>query len=199
MTRRRYDEARFLESLRIAQHVNAYRDWVRLQVNTGVHCYLVSFMFKALRGSSAAVISQMWHEIARVYAVFLRRWHRRPHRLSLIRLPLLIASPDLPVPKHEQNKQARPGHLLNNGLHFHAMLLVPREQHRSGMCPHAIDAHFASKQALYAGAGTRLVAVHVEPVIAAPDAVTRYAMKAVERFRLDYDGVLILPKVWSEM
>jgi hypothetical protein len=62
-----------------------------------------------------------------------------------------------------------------------------------------LDRHFAEKQSIYAGPGTRLMSLHAEPIRLKPDEVTSYAMKAIENFRFDYDHLLILPRVWSEL
>ena len=65
----------------------------------------------------------MKDEVQRVYSMLLTRVHRKPRTASTDELPVLIGAVDLPVYKH--NKASGPMVFCNDGLHVHALMLMP--------------------------------------------------------------------------
>jgi hypothetical protein len=182
---------------RIRQTVDGYSNMVRSYLNDGWQAYFMSFMFKHLRGNSAAILAQMKDELDRVYSIFVTHVVRKPtSSASIGRLPILISVPDLPVPKRSKNsKQPLRYVTINDGLHLHAILLVPPHSRlREG-----VQQHFIDNQRLYVGSHNRLISLDVQPAVTRPGYVTGYALKAVANGRFAYDEVLILPKSRSEI
>ena len=127
-----------------------------------------------------------------------------PHHLnsaigrSIFALSEKLAYPDLPVPKAQ--KQRLRDITLNDGLHLHALALIPPGSQMEG----GLDQHFADNQALYvrrehAVARHPLARVHAQPIIRDPDYVTEYVFKSLSRQRFSLDDVLILPRNRGEL
>jgi hypothetical protein len=174
--------------------VAGYGDLVRSRIDLGWSASLMSFMFRALPGGPAAVVQQMRREIEHVFTKFLTRVTRRPcSPASADRLPVLIASPDLPVFKREK----RPLHdiAVNNGLHAHGILLLPpvsRLRVPAGE-------HFRENQSAYADPRSMLDRIDVRAIDSNPEVVTDYALKALKSGRVDLDDLILLPRSVSEL
>ncbi len=120
---------------------------------------------------------------------------RAGRRPPLIRFPVLIAAPDLPVPKfHNSSKQCSWAASINDGLHFHAIILIPGRNILKTNFEH----YLAAEQARLVQ-GTAIVSVHAEAITYSPAQVVSYVMKSLKRQRFGGDDVLILPRAWSEM
>jgi hypothetical protein len=172
-----------------------YTDLINQRVLYGWQPYLMTFMFNQLPGSPSAVIKQMQGEVERVYATLVTRVVRKPRSpRSADRLPVLIGFADLPVAKREK-KQLREV-TLNDGLHYHGILLMPaRSRMRTGLA-----FHFMKYHRLYLRDRSRLDRLHVCPIDTDTGYVMRYALKALENGRLPYDDcVLVLPKSVTEL
>jgi hypothetical protein len=84
---------------------------------------------------------------------------------------------------------------INEGLHHHGVILLPpRSRLREGLV-----AHFEQQQQRYL-AGSRLASIFAEPMTDNLEKAIRYAFKAVESGRLDYDdSFVVLPRALSEV
>jgi hypothetical protein len=104
----------------------AIQDWIAAQ-SAKVKLwklYLLTFMFEQLPGGEVAVRRQMERELERFYRILLPRVVRNPRSPShRDKLPRLHAFPDRPVPKVK--KSALRDVAINDGLHYHAALLLP--------------------------------------------------------------------------
>ena len=171
----------------------AYSEWVEEFVATGYTAYLLTFMFKNLpAGTQGAKIEAMHRDIELIYRRLASRFAHHPEKPSQRRyLPLMLASPDLPVAKWD--KSALADLVVNDGLHEHAILLTPpwvsrfkyefatwMKDHSSCLLPE-----------------TRLHRIHCVRLDVTPGKATDYALKANGR-HLDADTLLILPKARSE-
>ena len=163
------------ESISHTDLISGYTDLVEQRVQDGWQPYLITFMFKRLPGNKSSVIKQMRDEIERVYATLVTRVVRKPRSpKSADRLPVLIGFADLPVPKREK-KQLREI-ALNDGLHYHGILLLPGSSRlRTGLA-----FHFMKYRRLYVGHGSRLDRLHLHQIESDPGYVVRYAFKALE-------------------
>jgi hypothetical protein len=97
---------------------------VSTYISGGWNAYLVTFMFKPLPGSRHAIINQMRRGVEAFYATLVTRvvrYNRSNTRQHL--LPRLIGAPDVPVFKRA--KQSVSDVCINDGLHFHAIVLIP--------------------------------------------------------------------------
>jgi hypothetical protein len=152
----------------------------------------MTMMFARIPRAPAAVIGEMGDAADRLYRTFLTSVIRRPTSSRAVgSLPILIAAPDLPVPK--RSKTAGDVIELNHGLHLHGVLIVPV---RSRLETSA-DVHFRDHRQRYA---RRPVAeVDVRPIVETPERALDYVLKSVRRGRFSFDDVLILPRAISEV
>jgi hypothetical protein len=160
----------------------------------GWNASLLTFMFERLRGGRQGIIAQMRSDVDLFYRTFLTRVVANPRARALDRLPLLIACADVPGSGHKA--LALEDALVNDGLHFHGLLVVPPCS-RLRVPAHE---HVRERQATYVHDGTRLRRVHAIPIEATPDRAADYVMKAFRSGRLSYDdAVLVLPRSSSEL
>src|SRR4051812_43549703 len=104
--------------------IEAYGSWVEEKVEEGWDVYIPTFVFHPLPGSPATMKAIMQREVERVYATLLTRVVRYPNSPgSAGKLPIWIVLPDYPVPKHD--KKSLREVTLNDGLHLHALGLIP--------------------------------------------------------------------------
>jgi hypothetical protein len=178
----------------LAAIIEGYGEHVESQILAGWHGYLLSFMFKPQRGNSKAVIWQMQQGVQVFYSTLITRVVRNNRsRKMQPYLPVLIGAPDLPVFKHE--KQPLSSLPLNDGLHFHAIVLLPEiSRLRTNLVEHVEE-----KQEIYVHKNGLFMHIDVEPIVESPRKVTRYALKAVEKGLVSTDDILILPKAYSEL
>jgi hypothetical protein len=172
---------------------SGYGGMVRERLEEGWDGYLITFMFKSLRGSRDSVIRQMEKEVERVYAGVLKQLFRHPRRVPSLEIPLWIACPDYPVPKHAKKELRYVA--VNSGLHFQGVAAMPHGTRLN--C--GLDEHFELFQDHYVRPSNPLGRVHAVPISCNPGYVTGYALKSIPRRRLDFDHVLILPRSHSEM
>ena len=166
----------------------------RQRVDAGFQAFLASFMFARLPGDPKAIIGQMRDETQRVYSTFVSRVARRPlSPRSVGSLPIMIAAPDMPVPKRV--KLSADEIALNGGLHLHAILLMPPHS-RLRM---AADEHFRLNQGLYVRDRSRLDRIDVRPIVHTPERAVDYVLKTLRRGRVAYDDILILPRAVAEI
>jgi hypothetical protein len=170
----------------------AYSRMVTDRVRDGWSCYLVTFMFDQLRGRPSAVMDQMKDQVQRVYSTLATRVRRRPRTASPDQLPVLLGFADRPVFKRDRSSS--PAHRCNDGLHFHALVLLPPSSRLRG----SLVDHFGERGRLYEGGGVRRI--HVEPVTRDHGRVVDYVFKSVGRRGLSYDdAVLVLPRTRKEL
>ncbi len=159
----------------------------------GWNAYLVTFMFHPLPGGTQAKLQSMKDAVYRFYATFLTRVLRKPKSpFHAGGRPLLFASPDYPVPKHE--KQSISQFAINDGLHFHGILAVPLESRLR----EDVITHIHNKAETYVRYPLRRIhAVLIEENRL--NFVSDYGLKSVKRNRLNWDDVIILPKCRREL
>lgn len=171
----------------------AYGEWVESLVAEEYAGYMLTFMFKNLPArTQAAKIAAMHRDIELVYHRLASRFAHHPQKASQRRyLPIMMAAPDLPVPK--QDKSALNDVVLNGGLHEHAILLTPPWVSR-------FKYEFATWMQDHSPCllpDTWLERIHCLRLNETPGKATGYALKA-HGGRLDADTLLILPKALSE-
>jgi hypothetical protein len=173
--------------------INAYDDFVQSKRNAGWPADLTTFMFSPLSGSYSSRLNQMKKAIERVYSIFLPRVVRYPN--SKRDKPILIGMADFPVPKWKK-KSSVVDVLINDGLHFHAILLIPPKSRLSS----SVKEHFEEHSEIYLGDRRTIDWIDVEPITTETSSkVTDYVFKGLKR-GLSYDEhILILPKAFSEL
>ena len=113
---------------------------------------------------------------------------------GLKKVPRVFAFVDWPVFKRE--RPTLKDVTINDGLHVHAVVLVPwRSRLQTGL-----KNHVEERQALYLGHHGRLRRVHVARIEAGTEAqVVDYTMKTWRGRRMGMDDVLVLPRAASEL
>jgi len=108
----------------IKRLIAGYGQWIGEKIDQGWEAYFLSITFNHIRGSKLSMLSHMKRELERVYATMLSRIVRCPMSAKNVkRLPIWIGCPDFPVPKHQ--KQSLRNVTINDGLHYHAICLIP--------------------------------------------------------------------------
>ena len=176
------------------QLVDGYTQLVTERIRNGWSCHLLTFLFPQLPGPRTAVINQMKDQLQRVYSMFVTRVHRKPRTADIDELPILISAADLPVHKH--NRSSAPAVTCNGGLHFHAIILIPR----TSRLKESLADHFSRYQSMYTRSGNLIQHIHVRPVVENYGRVIDYVLKTISKGRVGYDeGVLVLPRVKAEL
>jgi hypothetical protein len=166
--------------------------WAKVYVDLEWEAYFVTFTFRHIPGSVQEKLRQMHKEICRFYgklASWVVRSPRSPKCAHL--LPRGVFYPDGPCYKRE--KQALRDVTINDGLHFHGIILVPVKSRLKV----PFLQHLRDKRKSY-GRGYMLM-IHAEPNRDQHRFVADYAGKAVKRGRVSYDDVLVLPRTGAEM
>jgi hypothetical protein len=179
---------------------SAYANWVH-EILNGVwnkllwNGFQVSFMFNHIPGNFNRKCLAMEDEIGRVYRTLVTRVERFPRSpVGSKRLPILIAFPDYP------QQRIKSADLLdvtiNDGLHFHGIMLVNVDSRLKVR----LDMHFREHYARYVRRGDILRRIHIQP-IDDPTAhkATGYALKSLEWRIPDSDRIFIRPRAVSEL
>lgn len=181
------------KSEEVRLYIKCFTELIEKQVTgDGWNAYLMSFMFHPLPGSTQAKLQCMKDSVYRFYATFLTRVVRKPKSVFHAGdRPLLFAAPDYPVPKRK--KQSPSDFAINDGLHFHGIMVVPL---RSRLKEDLIG-HLQSRFLTYVKSPLkRIETVLIEDKIGF---VTDYAFKSVKRNRFSVDDVIVLPKSRKEL
>ena len=178
----------------LSKLIRATTRWIQDYVGKGWKTYFISFMFKSLPGNTTIRLAKMSNEIDRVYSTLITRVLRNARSPSQRHLrPLLIAAPDRPVAKHQ--KQSLPDVAINDGIHFHAVLLIPPQ---SRLKHHDLALHFSENEQLYVK--NRLLRIDVEPINDGTlPTVIEYMFKSIKRGSFDWSHLLVFPKSNSEL
>jgi hypothetical protein len=184
----------------LAQRMSRSPGWTKEQATQWVDDYYdlewtpyhVTFMFHHIPGSEEEKIRQMHKDIGRFYGK-LASWVVRDPKSSKYAhlLPRGVFFPDVPCYKRE--KQALRDVTINDGLHFHGIILV-RTKSRLKV---PFLQHLRDKRKSY-GRGSTLT-THAEPIRDHHRFVADYAGKGVKRGRVSYDDVLVLPRTGKEL
>lgn len=173
--------------------IDAYGDMVTERIVMGFKAYLLTFMFNPLDGTKTIKKQMMEDEITATYYKMLTRMFRHPKNVPTNFKPMWIASPDLPVRKY--NKDNYRDLVVNDGLHYHVIALIPlKTRLKQDLCDF-IDIN----QSLYSGyvkdeGYTRYIhRLHCEPIKDNHAYVTSYGLKAIENGVMPPDDLLILP------
>ena len=187
----RFDLA-FLTMKQRNELVEGFDAFVQKHMDAGWHAYLVTFMFRQLAGGNSAKINQMKRAVEKWYSTFLTRVVR--FTKAKCDKPILIGMPDLPVAKSGK-KSATMDVLVNDGLHVHGILLIPRKSRLTTPLKDHLDAHADT----YLGRRDIIERLEVDPIVTkASCKVTDYVFKGLQR-GLSYDDLIVLPKSFSEL
>jgi hypothetical protein len=156
--------------------------------------YIVTFMFNHISGNEDHKYKVMEDAIDRVYGTLARHVVRDPRSKSeRKKLPRLYAFPDYPQKRLEPFD--RKDITVNDGLHYHGIVLIPTETRLKTTLPLFLKRnreHFVK-------ADGPIRRIHIEPIDRTPSNAVGYAFKAIEYRIPDSNRMLILPKALSEL
>lgn len=171
---------------------NAVNEFIEPRLLRGDEPYMLTLMFKPLRGNDTSVARQMDRVAENLYARLLTRLIKKPKNVPILQMPLWLSCHDWPVQKIKGISSA--DILLNGGRHLHAMMFVPPTV-RTGVRLNDIVAKNPQQFLV----GKYLTGLHVMPIERTVAKATGYALKSVERGRVGWGDVLVLPKTHAEM
>lgn len=176
------------------QHLGGLSDIILERVSLGWLAYLLTIEFRQLPGSPKAVMEQMLKQTEGFYRKLVTRFHRCPtSKQAIPNLPVLLASADLPVPKHAKRKIADV--TINGGLHVHGVLVIPP----LSRLRIELGVHLMMDDDRYRH-GSQMSAIFAKPIEHSPANAAPYVFKQFDRGQLDYDNsTLFLPRVRSEI
>lgn len=171
---------------------DAWGDYIEAHINDGWKPYLLSFMFELLPGGQAIKMSQMARYLEQAYGIFVTRVVRKPKtEAARGSAPIWLCAPDFPCFKRK--KHSLRDILVNDGLHYHAILLLPPWSRLSD-----VDMHFERLRSVYRQRAL-LDRVDVEPIIDRFRYVFGYGYKSILKMHFDVGDHFVLPRALKEL
>jgi hypothetical protein len=152
-------------------------------------------MFNHIPGSFERKCEVIEDEIDRVYRTLVPHVERFPRSpAGSKRLPILLAFPDYPTRK--LNRSSFLDVKINDGLHYHGVVLV----HTESRLKIGLDIHMAEHEHRYVRERDALRRIFIQP-IDEPSAKTAvgYGFKALEWRIPDTDRIFVRPRTVSEL
>lgn len=174
--------------------IDEIASFVKERIDAGYKPYFLTFMFDQLNGNRQTILSQMNFQIEKFNSLLITRVHRSPNSKGANNnLPILIGFADLPA-IFKNTKKPLVDVVTNDGLHFHAILLIPRKSRIKGSF---ID-HYEKNKHVYIGDGP-LDRIHVLKIKSKTNYIVQYTFKAFKWNRISWDeGFMLFPKSASE-
>lgn len=175
--------------------IDQIASFVQEKIDDGYEPYFLTFMFNQLNGNKQSILAQMHREIERFNTVLINRVHQHPNRRSAFgKFPILIGFADLPT-IFKTTKKPLVDVVTNDGLHCHAVLLMPKRSRIKG----SIIDHIKRNEHAYVG-WSGLKRIHTVRIKRKPPRVVHYVFKAFKWGRISWDeGFMLFPKSPSEM
>jgi hypothetical protein len=178
---------------RIQQLLQAYGQSVHDHMAYGWHGYLLSFMFSQISGPDDDRMLEMKKHLGWFYGRLAKASvPKASHPIWSDFLPKVVLAPDFPVPKSK--KQQLRDVTMNNGLHWHGLVLV---NPLAPKLPGNLDVHINDNRGKYLVGSIRTIGA--EPITHDPEYVTGYGMKGLKRRSFLEDEILIFPRTVSEL
>jgi hypothetical protein len=184
----------------LSQRMSKYPHWTKKHARHWVNEYYdlewtpyhMTFMFRHIPGSVEDKIRQMHKEISRFYGTLATWIVRKPKSPGCAHLlPRCVFFPDGPC--YTGRKTRLSAVKVNDGLHFHGLILVPSINR---LKVHFLQ-HLHEKKRNY---GRGLISlIHAGPATDHFRSLADYSGKAVKRGRTSYDDVLVLPRTGEEL
>jgi len=174
--------------------IDEISSFVQERIDAGYKPYFLTFMFNQFNGNRQTILAQMHFQIERFNRQLITRVHRSPNSISATNnLPILIGFADLPK-IFRKAKKPLVDVITNDGLHFHAILLMPTKSRIKGSF---ID-HVKQNQNVYVH-DSSLNRIDVLEVDRTLRDLVGYTFDAFENGRISWDdGFMLFPKSQSE-
>ncbi len=173
--------------------IQAYGQWIHEHMAYGWNTYFLSFMFDQIQGSDHSRMAAMKKHLGWFYGRLAKASVPKASNPEWSEfLPKAVLAPDLPVFKH--SKQGLKDVAINNGLHWHGLLLV---HPLTPKLREPLDLHIRQNLTRYLAGN--ICSINVQPITYDPEYVTGYGMKGLKRSSLSDDDILIFPRSVSEL
>ena len=171
--------------------VRLYGTWIKKYLDTGTwEGYLFTIMFKHLTRLPEP-IEQMHQELITLYSKIVIQAVRNPKRPTWAdRLPRGLFVPDSFL---GYNKMKSRDLLLNDGLHMHGIMIVPKKSRLK----YPLDVLIERNKDFYYG--NKIQDIDIRLIGNNSVYVTEYAGKSVQKGRFSADDILILPRTVDEL
>jgi len=170
----------------------AYSNWIMGHLKQGWKPFLITLQFKPLPGGRRSILIQMHREIDRFYSILVNRLLHHPRSPSqACYCPRLILVPDLPTARWQ--KKSLPEVSINDGMHFHALLLIPP---KSRLKTNPVS-HFKENESIYVT--NRLLKFDAALIHSNLPSVVEYVFKSIKRRKFSIDDIVIYPKSTKEL
>ena len=183
------------ESIHIRKSIAGLTQWLEQLAKEGWSVFQMSFLFRPLAFAIPS-IDYMRSALGGFYSLFVTRVCRKPRAPSSDgKLPILLAFPDMPVFKRNR-RRLLPHQLVNGGLHFGGLLIVP--PHSRLRAP--ADEHFRAEQSRYLRTDTSLHSVRADPVYRDFHDAVDYCFKSAKGRKFFFgDHFLVFPRARGEI
>jgi hypothetical protein len=173
--------------------LQSYGQWIHEHMAYGWNGYLFSFMFNQIQGPDQDRMEEMKKQLGWFYGRLAKASVPKASSPKWSQfLPKVVLAPDFPVFKH--SKQQLRDVTMNNGLHWHGLVLAtwlaPRLQE-------SLDVHVRENLGRYLVGNIRRI--DVQPITYDVGYVTGYGMKSLKSSRVSEDDILIFPRLVSEL
>jgi hypothetical protein len=150
----------------------------------------MTFQFKPLPGRRRSILTQMHREIDRFYSTLVNGILHHPSSPSQARYcPRLILVPDLLTAKRQ--KKSLPEVSINDGMHFHALLLlIPSKSRLNSDLLYFIQHKCITH---------RLLRIDATAIHSNIPTVVDYVFKSIKRRKFSIDDIVIYPKSTTEL
>lgn len=174
--------------------IDEIASFVQERIDAGYKPYFLTFMFNQLNGNKKTILAQMHRQIEKFNSSLITRVRRSPNSKGANdNLPILIGFADLPA-IFKNTRKPLVDVVTNDGLHFHAILLIPKKSRIKGSF---ID-HYEKNKHVYIGDGP-LDRIHVLKIKRKTSYIVQYTFKAFKWNRISWDkGFMLFPKSASE-
>jgi hypothetical protein len=175
------------------QLINSYGQWINKHISDGWDGYLFTFMFDHLVGSEQAKLIQMKTHLGWFYGRLAKRSVPQASRPQWAYcLPRAVMVPDTPVHKH--SKQMLRDVTINDGIHWHGMVLAIRSAPK---LQEPLDLHITKTMDKYLVGQIRHI--DVQPIVSRSEYVAEYCMKGLKQSQFSKDDIVSFPRTTSEL
>lgn len=174
----------------VQSFIAAWTKYLQQEEIKGKRLYLISVLYKPIRGADANIRRRIFIGIEEVYAKLLTNMFPNPWDPKIAEhRPIFLCCLDWPVIKKSRVQNFKHWDTrVNNGGHLHAIGIMPRRSELG--C--GLEKHFQQDGAEYLGRSSPLIHIYAERIRDRLPFVTDYALKGLKRERC-LDDWLILP------
>lgn len=167
--------------------IKAWEAWISESIkDRNMRSYFITFQCRNMNCSDQLIMERMHKEMETFYGRLLVR-AAKSRSLRRKHPPRMFGAFDRPVNKKAVKQSAT--WLVNDGLHGHAMALMPVEGTFEGLLKKHIDERLNE----YLRYMPYLISIDVLPIRETPERISNYFLKSIYRNRFSIDTVFVFP------